>query len=98
MDQMSGKVLPAAAADPFGTASGSSLTDVKSARPADTADSIGEADLRLIIEETGEAGECVYTIVDRRTGRIVSRLSREELLRLREKSNYTAGTVFDGKA
>ena len=98
MDQMSGKVLPAAAADPFGTKPGSSPTDAKSARPAESPDSVVEPDLRLIIEETGEAGECVYTIVDRRTGRIVSRLSREELLRLREKSNYTAGTVFDGKA
>jgi hypothetical protein len=97
MDQMSGKVLPAAASDPLGTTSGTSSTDVKSARPAEQADSIGEADLRLIIDET-EAGECVYTIVDRRTGRIVSRLSREELLRLREKSNYTAGAVFNGKA
>jgi len=99
MDQMSGKVLPAAAANPLlGTTPSSSSTDVKLARPADAAESIPEADLRLIIEETGEAGEYVYTIVDRRTGRIVSRLSREELLRLREKSNYTAGAVFDGKA
>lgn len=98
MDQMSGKVTPAAAGDPLlGTTPSASSTDVKPARSPESADAVPEADLRLIIEE-GEAGEYVYTIVDRRTGRIISRLSREELLRLREKSNYTAGTVFDGKA
>lgn len=96
---MSGKVLPTAAADPLlGTTSSGSPTDVKLARSPGAAEAVPEADLRLIIEETGEAGEFVYTIVDRRTGRVISRLSREELLRLREKSNYTAGTVFDGKA
>ena len=58
-----------------------------------------QPDLRLIIEESeDEAGGLVYIIVDRRTGKVVSRLSREEVLRLREKSNYAAGAVFNGKA
>ncbi len=96
---MSGKVLPAAAADPLlGPSPGAPQTEVKSSRPVLPAEGVDEADLRLIIEETGVAGEYVYTIVDRRTGRVVSRLSREEVLRLKEKSTYTAGAVFDGKA
>ena len=97
MDQMSGKVSPPAASDPLLGTTPSNSADVKSPRPVAQEEAPPETDLRLIIEE-GEAGEYVYTIVDRRTGRIISRLSREELLRLREKSNYTAGTVFDGKA
>ncbi len=51
-----------------------------------------------MIEETEAAGGFVYTIVDRRTGKVVRRLSREEVLRLKETSGYSAGAVFSGKA
>ncbi len=65
--------------------------------PAGSLEAADESDLRLTIEES-EDGAVVYTIVDRRTGKVVSRLSREDLLRLRQKSGYAAGAVFDGKA
>ncbi len=64
--------------------------------PADQPEATDESDLRLIIEEEG--GAVIYTIVDGRTGKVVSRLSREEVLRLRQKSGYAAGAVYDGKA
>ena len=64
--------------------------------PVDSAEATDQSDLRLIIEEEGEG--VIYTIVDRRTGKVVSRLSREDLLRLRQKSGYAAGAVFDGQA
>ena len=63
----------------------------------DSPEATDESDMRLIIEEA-EDGGVVYTIVDRRTGKVVSRMSREEVLRLRQKSGYAAGAVFDGKA
>ena len=92
-------VLPkGAAARVLGVMPGSSPTEVKPVRAVDSADATDQPDLRLMIEEAEEAGGFVYTIVDRRTGKVVSRLSREEVLRLREKSNYAAGAVFDGKA
>ena len=73
--------------------------EVRPAKPVGSQEPADQPDLRLIIEESEEeAGGFVYIIVDRRTGRIVSRLSREEVLRLREKSNYAAGAVFNGKA
>ena len=71
---------------------------VQPTQPPDSPDATDQPDLRLMIEESGEAGGYVYTIVDRRTGKLVRRLSREEVLRLKEKSNYAAGAVFDGKA
>ena len=92
-------VLPKAAADQrLGLNPGPQPSGVKPVKPADPLEATDQPDLRLMIEETEEAGGLIYVIVDRRTGKVVSRLSRAELLRLREKSNYTAGDVFDGKA
>ncbi len=97
---MSGKAtISAPAVDPvFGTSARATDTEIAPVAPVSPAESTGDSDLRLIIEETDEAGHYVYTIVDRRTGRVVSRLARDEVLRLREKSNYAAGDVFDVKA
>jgi hypothetical protein len=92
-------VLPkGAAARVLGVAPSAPSTAVKPVRPVDSPEATDQPDLRLIIEESAEEGGFVYTIVDRRTGKVVSRLSRDEVLRLREKSNYAAGAVFDGKA
>ena len=57
-----------------------------------------EADLRLVIEEADEPEGYVYTVIDRRTGRVVNRLKREELLRLREDQGYAAGSLIASKA
>lgn len=93
-------VLPKGAATPvLGLTPSTQPPAVKPTKPVDSdEDNTDQPDLRLIIEESEEAGGVVYTIVDRRTGKVVRRLSREEVLRLREKSNYAAGAVFNGKA
>ena len=57
-----------------------------------------QADLRLVIEEGADPGRFIYTVIDRRTGKVISQLPREEVLRMREQETYAAGTVFDGKA
>jgi hypothetical protein len=71
---------------------------VAPAAPAPQPEAADQPDLRLIIEDAEEGGGVVYTIVDNRTGKVVSRLSREEVLRLRQTSDYAAGAVFSGKA
>jgi len=97
---MSGKVvLSTPSADSrFGSSPRNAEAEPKAAKSRPSPDEAAEADLRLIIEETGEPGGYQYTIVDRRSGRVVSRLQRDEILRLRDQANYSAGTVFDGKA
>ncbi len=96
---MSGKVvLPSASAEPAqGHGASQPPSDVKPIRPISALASDDHADLRLIIEEAGDTGQYVYTVVDRRTGKVLSRLPRDEILRLREQAGYSAGTVFNGK-
>jgi flagellar protein FlaG len=52
------------------------------------------ADLRLVIEEDEKAGCFVYKTVDRRTGKVIQQLPREELVKLREADDYAAGAVI----
>jgi hypothetical protein len=67
------------------------------AKAADT-DAAEGADLRLVIEEADEPGQYVYTVIDRRTGRVVNRLQREDVLKLRDDRFYSAGRLIDSKA
>ena len=55
------------------------------------------ADLRLFIRASSP-GRYVYTIVDQATGKVISQLPRDEVLRMKLQPHYTAGAVFDGKA
>jgi len=55
------------------------------------------ADLRLIIEDDLVAGSFVYKTVDRRTGKVVQQMPREQILALREAADYTAGAVIKAK-
>lgn len=57
-----------------------------------------EPDLRLVIEESGEAGGFVYKTIDRRSGEVVLQLPREEVLRLRDAEAYAAGDVIATQA
>ena len=52
------------------------------------------ADLRLVIEDDAKAGCFVYKTIDRRSGKVVQDLPREQILRLREADSYVAGTVI----
>ena len=96
---MSGKVvLPAAITDsPAGVGAPPLPAEVQPASPVVSTQSNDQADLRLIIEESGETGHYVYVVMDQRTGKVISRLPREEVLRLRDQSGYSAGAVFSGK-
>jgi flagellar protein FlaG len=54
--------------------------------------------LRLVIEEDQRAGTVVYKTVDWRTGVVVQQLPREQVLKLRETQNYSAGQLVATKA
>lgn len=56
------------------------------------------ADLRLVIEDDQKAGCFVYKTIDWRTGEVVQQLPREELIKLREATNYAAGAVISTSA
>jgi flagellar protein FlaG len=97
---MSGNVVPATAADPS-LGSGAPQSDPAAkpvAPPAEASTAVNPADLRLIIDEVGSPGNYLYTVVDQRTGKIVSQLPQNELVRMKEQPDYTAGAVFDGQA
>ena len=97
---MSSKVsLTPPTADPVsGIVSRRAEGEVHPVKTAVAPEEAGQADVRLIIEEAGEPGRYVYTIVDRRSGRVISQLPRDEVLKLREQSDYAAGTLFKGEA
>jgi hypothetical protein len=57
-----------------------------------------QPDVRLIIEQSPETGALVYKLVDRRTGAVISVVSRAELLNMISDPAYTAGAVIDTKA
>ena len=56
------------------------------------------ADLRLVIEDDQAAGCFVDKQIDWRTGAVVQQVPREQLLKLREATAYTAGDVIKTKA
>ncbi len=97
---MSGKVVPATNAADALPAAGAhpAETEIRPSKAADPSNSTNPSDLRLIIEQTNDPGQYVYTILDQRTGRIISQLPRDAVLRLKEKPDYAAGAIFNGKA
>jgi flagellar protein FlaG len=57
-----------------------------------------QADLRLVIEEDKAAGSYVYITVDPTTGKVISQLPREQLLKMRDAPDYRPGTVVDSRS
>jgi flagellar protein FlaG len=56
------------------------------------------ADLRLVIEDDQAAGCFVYKTVDWRTGEVVQQIPREQILKMREATAYSAGDVIKTEA
>jgi flagellar protein FlaG len=57
-----------------------------------------QADVRLVIEEDQSSGAFIYKTMDRRTGQVIQQFPREEILRLKQESEYQAGAVIDARA
>ncbi len=75
------------------TASAAAAAAQASAQPATP----NPADLRLVIEDDQAAGSYVYKTINPRTGEVVQQYPREQILKLREAEDYTAGSVIKAK-
>jgi hypothetical protein len=51
---------------------------------------------RLVIEETDDG--LVYTVIDRASGAVAARISREEVSRMGARPGYAAGALIRAKA
>jgi len=49
---------------------------------------------RLIIQEVGDTGAIVYTVIDRASGAVVAQTSREEVAQMSQRPGYAAGTLI----
>lgn len=56
------------------------------------------ADLRLVIEADPGTGGYIYKTIDRRTGAVVLQLPRDEVVRMHQSQDYSAGAVIKAKA
>jgi flagellar protein FlaG len=83
----------------YGTATPATTNPNPSAASGDSqTNTPNPADLRLVIEDDPKAGCFVYKTIDWRTGQVVSQLPREQLVKMREAENYSAGDVIDTSA
>ena len=57
-----------------------------------------DADLRLVIEDDKAAGSYVYVTINSATGKVVSQVPREQLLKMREDPNYKPGSIIDKRS
>ncbi|HWF77393.1 MAG TPA: hypothetical protein VN694_09475 [Caulobacteraceae bacterium] len=57
-----------------------------------------DADLRLVIEDDKAAGSYVYVTINSVTGKVVSQVPREQLLKMREDPGYQPGSVVDSRS
>ncbi len=53
---------------------------------------------RLVIQEDGDTGSFLYTVIDRVSGQVVLQSSREEVSRMSQRSDYAAGSLIKAKA
>jgi len=65
---------------------------------AHAAPSQDPVDLRLVIEQDEASGSYVYKTVNRLTGEVLLQFPRDDVLKMRERVDYEAGTVIRTKA
>ena len=55
-------------------------------------------DFRLVIEEDAASGSYIYKTLDRRTGEVIQQFPRDEVLKLKETKDYSAGSIVNARA
>jgi hypothetical protein len=53
---------------------------------------------RLVIQEVGDTGSFIYTVIDRTSGQVVAETTREEVARMSERADYAAGSLIKTRA
>jgi flagellar protein FlaG len=86
---------PSNASADANSASASAAASAASAPPPPAPPVDEQADLRLVIEDDKAANSYVYVTIDPVTGKVVSQVPREELLKMRESPDYKPGAVFN---
>lgn len=69
-------------------------TEVTPTKQASLGDPFDQGQFRLIIEEDQASGAFVYKTLNRDTGEVVLQFPREEVLKLKEQSDYQAGAII----
>lgn len=90
----------AASPEGLGSDGGSSFQHPRSKpAPAPEAEAPPTADpgQRLIIEEMAQGG-LVYTVIDRASGAVVARASRDDVAQMGSQPDYSAGALIRAKA
>ena len=72
--------------------------DAAPTAPAAPAAVAPEPDIRLVIEFDAERNMMIYKMIDRKTGKVASEASRDDLMRMSEDPTYAAGAVVNTKA
>jgi hypothetical protein len=57
-----------------------------------------ESNQRLMIQESGELGVFIYTIMDRATGQVINQIPFTAAVDMGQKPDYAAGQVINTKA
>ena len=83
--------------DPTGSAAARAPTADATGQASGQAPNAYAPDLRLVIEEDKASGSYIYKTVDIRTGHVVQQVPREEVLRLRDTSDYAPGAVVNAR-
>ncbi len=55
-------------------------------------------DVRLVIEEDQASGSYVYKTINRSTGEVIQQYPRADVLKMRDRTDYAAGSVIDTEA
>jgi hypothetical protein len=53
---------------------------------------------RLVIQEDKATGQYLYMVIDRATGAVVAQTPREDVARMSQRADYTAGSLIRAKA
>ena len=63
-----------------------------------TTEKAADPEQRLVIQENGETGSFIYTVIDRTSGKVVAETTREEVARMSERADYAAGSLIKTRA
>ena len=78
---------------PAGSAAGGDFNQSRASQEAERA-----ARYKLVIEQGAQKGVFIYKVLDRETGEVLRQLPREEVIRLKDQTNYAAGAVINTTA